>query len=158
MTPGNSKIYIIRAMHQYITDHAGIPHLGIDIATGITYNGLLGLDDAAEEGLLFLSISTDAVYDLDMGDKYISFSGTMRGIVTDFQIPVESIFSIHDRDSQEGVQFEAGKPVKPKADNHLQSEFDAQEARKKMKAIPGNANPKTNSNVTQLKPKLTVVK
>ena len=121
MIPDNAdpKSYLLKAFYDFISDNSGIPHIAIDTKSALDLNADLGPDNNTEVEILVLSISKTATVDLNFTLDNVSFSGTSNGHGYSYLIPLPAIVSLHDRDTQKGIQFEIIKEPELKQDPNV---------------------------------------
>jgi stringent starvation protein B len=93
--------YLLRAMHQWMTDSGLTPHVLVDA-------GITGVDVPKEfvrEGRIVLNVGYDATRNLDISNDWISFQARFGGVPRSLRIPVIAVHSIYARESGEGLVF-----------------------------------------------------
>ncbi|MBL4661433.1 MAG: ClpXP protease specificity-enhancing factor [Alcanivoracaceae bacterium] len=97
----SSKPYIIRALHEWISDNNCTPlvlvsskHEDVQIPTGID-----------EEGKVVLNISYGATKNLEIIDEGILFDARFSGRSQNLFVPVGSILAIYARENGQGMMF-----------------------------------------------------
>ncbi|MFK8011225.1 MAG: ClpXP protease specificity-enhancing factor [Marinicellaceae bacterium] len=97
----SSKPYIIRALHEWISDNECTPlilvsseHESVQIPTGI-----------AKDGKVVLNVSYGATQNLEMIDEGILFDARFSGISENIYVPIDSILAIYARENGQGMMF-----------------------------------------------------
>ena len=93
--------YLLRAMHQWMSDSGMTPHVLVD-----TY--LQGVDVPkayVRDGRIVLNISLNATRHLDLGNDLISFEARFGGVPRLVRVPLAAVLSIYARETGEGMVF-----------------------------------------------------
>ena len=97
----SSKPYIIRALHEWISDNDCTPlvlvsseHEEVQIPSGI-----------AKDGKVVLNISFGATKNLEMIEEGILFEARFSGISQNLFVPMDSILAIYARENGQGMMF-----------------------------------------------------
>ena len=100
MLPPSTKPYFIRAIHEWCSDNAYTPYLGVlaDEHARIPR-------EFVREGQIVLNISHDATGHLSLGNEHITFQARFGGVARDIFIPIGNVISIHAKESAEGMSF-----------------------------------------------------
>lgn len=100
----SSKPYIIRALHEWISDNNCTPlvlvsskHKDVQIPSGID-----------EEGKVVLNVSYGATKNLEIANEGILFDARFSGISQNLFVPVGSILAIYARENGQGMMFGDG--------------------------------------------------
>lgn len=106
--------YLLRAMHEWMTDNALTPHIVVDA-------GLARLDlppDQVRDNRIVLNISYAATRGLVIGSEAVSFEARFNGVPRALNVPIDAVLGIYARENSQGMVFaeEAGPP-KPPADD-----------------------------------------
>jgi len=140
----SSKPYIIRALHEWISDNNCTPlvlvsskHQGVQIPTGI-----------AKDGKVVLNISYGATKNLQLIEEGVMFDARFSGVSENIFVPMGSILAIYARENGQGMMFGENddSPEPPKTDK-----------KDKPKILTDNKKP-TNIKKTNKKSFLKVVK
>ncbi|MDI9336664.1 MAG: ClpXP protease specificity-enhancing factor SspB, partial [Gammaproteobacteria bacterium] len=100
------KPYIIRAIHEYLIDHAKKPFLMVQKLAEVS-----GIPEHLfDEGIVVLNIEPQAISKLDLGNECIQFSARFRGIESLVYIPLDAILAIFADDQSQGVAFPPPSP------------------------------------------------
>lgn len=97
----SSKPYIIRALHEWISDNNFTPlllvsskHEDVQIPPGID-----------EDGKVVLNVSYGATKNLEMINEGILFDARFSGISQNLYVPMDSILAIYARENGQGMMF-----------------------------------------------------
>jgi len=110
----SSKPYIIRALHEWISDNNCTPlvlvsssHKEVQIPAGID-----------EDGKVVLNVSYGATKNLEIANEGILFEARFSGVSQNLFVPVESILAIYARENGQGMMFgendDLSEPPDPK--------------------------------------------
>ncbi|WP_148717188.1 ClpXP protease specificity-enhancing factor [Chitinolyticbacter meiyuanensis] len=101
MQSASTKPYLIRAIHEWCSDHGYTPYLVVAV------RGKLQVPmEYVKNGEIVLNISYNATRNLTLGNDYVSFSARFNGVSRDITIPVGAVVSIFSRENGEGMGFE----------------------------------------------------
>lgn len=99
-TPVNSyKPYLIRALHEWITDNGMTPHLLVDA----TVDGVVVPATAINEGRVVLNVAYRAVMGFRVDDEYVSFSARFNGVSQEVWVPIKAVMAIYARENGQGM-------------------------------------------------------
>ncbi len=100
----SSKPYIIRALHEWISDNDCTPlvlvsskHPDVQIPPGID-----------EDGKVVLNISYGATQNLELVNEGILFDARFSGVSQSLYVPIDSILAIYARENGQGMMFGEG--------------------------------------------------
>lgn len=93
--------YLLRAMHQWMTDSALTPQILVDA----THSGAEVPQSHVRDGRIALNLSYDATRHLDIGNEWLTFEARFGGVARSLRIPLEAIESIYARETGEGIVF-----------------------------------------------------
>ena len=93
--------YLLRAMHEWITDNNQTPHLVID--AGI--EGVVVPRQYVKDGRIVLNASHSAVVGLQIDNDSVGFQARFGGMPMSVTIPVRAVLGIYARESGEGMLF-----------------------------------------------------
>lgn len=93
--------YLLRALHQWMTDNNQTPHLVVDA----THAGVAVPQEHVQNGRITLNLSYSATSNLAMGNDDISFDARFGGTARRVFIPVRAVLGIYARESGEGLVF-----------------------------------------------------
>ncbi len=107
----SKRPYLLRAMHQWITDSGHTPHVIVDA-------GRAG-DDVphayAQDGKLVLNLSYTATQRLKIDNDSVEFDARFAGVIHHVRVPVGAVMGIYARETGEGMMFpdQDGGPESP---------------------------------------------
>jgi stringent starvation protein B len=105
MSSVSTKPYLIRAIHEWCSDHDFTPYLVVAV------RGEMQVPmEYVKNGEIVLNISYNATRNLNLGNDYVSFSARFNGVSRDIMIPVGAVVSIFSRENGEGMGFEYEAP------------------------------------------------
>jgi stringent starvation protein B len=103
------KPYLLRAIHEWISDSDCTPHLVVDA-------GVAGVEvprQYVRDGKIVLNVSWSATAQLVIGNEAVTFSGRFGGASMNVTLPIDSILAIYARETGQGLIFaeEDGGPA-----------------------------------------------
>jgi stringent starvation protein B len=104
--------YLLRAMHEWISDSGHTPHLVVDA-------GVAGVDvprQFVKDGKIVLNVSWSATAQLKLGNDEITFSGRFGGASMMVFVPVNAVLAIYARETGQGMIFSDDEPAPPAAE------------------------------------------
>jgi stringent starvation protein B len=93
--------YLLRAMHQWITDCGNTPHVIVDAG----HEGAEVPRSYVKEGKIVLNLSEGATQHLRLGDEAIEFDARFAGVVHHVRFPVSAVLGVYARETGEGMVF-----------------------------------------------------
>ncbi len=101
----STKPYLIRALHEWCSDHSYTPYLVVRVM------GKLQVPmEHVKNNEIVLDISYNATHNLSLGNDYISFSARFSGVSREILVPIGCVVSIFSRENGEGMGFEYEGP------------------------------------------------
>ncbi len=105
--------YLVRAMHEWMTDNGQTPHLVVDAsATGTEVPKAY-----VRDGRITLNVSWQATQELKLGNEWIEFAARFGGVPQQIRVPVAAVLGIYARETGQGMLFQddgdAPPPVAP---------------------------------------------
>jgi stringent starvation protein B len=100
--------YLLRAIHEWITDSLCTPHLVVDA-------GMEGVEvprQYVKDGKIVLNVSWNATANLRLGNDEVSFSGRFGGVSMSVRAPIAAVLAIYARETGQGMIF-ADDDVEP---------------------------------------------
>jgi stringent starvation protein B len=93
--------YLLRAMHQWVTDCGHTPHVIVDaerpeVDVPRAY---------VKEGKIVLNLSASATQRLTIGNEAIDFEARFAGVVHHVHFPVTAVLGVYARETGEGMVF-----------------------------------------------------
>jgi stringent starvation protein B len=102
MRPVSSKRpYLIRAMHEWMTDNDLTPHVVVDAESP----GVSVPDRYVTEGRIILNLSYAATNNLAIGTENLSFQARFGGVSTQVEIPTAAVLGIYAQETGQGMIF-----------------------------------------------------
>jgi stringent starvation protein B len=95
------KPYLLRAMHEWISESDCTPHLVVDA-------GVTGVDvprQFVRDGRIILNISWNATAALRMDADWVSFSGRFGGAAMNVRVPMAAVLAIYAKETGQGMIF-----------------------------------------------------
>ena len=110
-TPTSRRPYLVRAMHEWMTDNGQTPHLVVDASV----DGVEVPAGYVKEGRVVLNVSWQATQGLKLGNDLIEFSGRFGGASHHVRVPGRAVLGIYARETGQGMLFqdEEGEPPPP---------------------------------------------
>ncbi len=93
--------YLLRAMHEWMTDNNQTPHVVVDVGV----DGVVVPGQYVKDGRIVLNVSHSAVVGLQIDNDYIGFQARFGGTPMSVTIPVRAVLGIYARESGEGMLF-----------------------------------------------------
>lgn len=101
--------YLVRAMHEWMTDNGQTPHLVVDA----TLDGVDVPGPYVKDGKVILNVSWNATQGLRLGNDLVEFSARFGGKPHLVRIPIAAVLGIYSRETGQGMLFqeeEGGTP------------------------------------------------
>ena len=99
LTP--SRSYLIKALHEWMTDNDLTPHLAVDARV----QGVMVPDQFTRDEQLVLNISYSAVQGLMIDSDGVSFNARFGGVPMNIFIPLAATLAIYARENGQGMGF-----------------------------------------------------
>ncbi len=93
--------YLLRAMHQWMTDSGHTPHIIVDIER----SGVEVPRAYAKDGKIVLNVSFNAAQRLHLGDEWVELDARFSGVSQHVRFPVSAVLGIYARETGEGMVF-----------------------------------------------------
>ena len=93
--------YLLRAMHQWITDCGNTPHVIVDASR----EGAEVPRAYVKDGKIVLNLSEGATQRLRLGTDFIEFDARFAGVVHHVRFPVGAVLGVYARETGEGMVF-----------------------------------------------------
>jgi stringent starvation protein B len=103
--------YLLRAMHEWMTDNLQTPHLVVDAAAP----GLEIPRQFVQDGKIILNVSFNATHSLAMGNERVEFNARFGGQTHHVVVPIAALLGVYARESGQGMIFgeEDAPPPQP---------------------------------------------
>ena len=93
--------YLLRAMHQWITECGNTPHVIVDAGR----EGSEGPRAYVKDGKIVLNLSEGATQRLRLGNEEVEFEARFAGVIHHVRFPVGAVLGIYARETGEGMVF-----------------------------------------------------
>ena len=93
--------YLLRAMHQWITDSGNTPHVIVDAG----HEGAEVPRAYVKDGRIVLNLSEGATQRLRLGNEDVEFDARFAGVVHHVRFPVSAVLGVYARETGEGMVF-----------------------------------------------------
>jgi len=93
--------YLLRAMHQWMTDSGHTPHLIVDAERP----GVEVPRAYVKEGKIVLNVSMNATQRLMLNNDLVEFDARFAGMIHHLRFPVNAVLGIYARETGEGMVF-----------------------------------------------------
>lgn len=105
----SKRPYLIRAMHEWMSDNGHTPHVVVDAA----FDGVVVPVEHVNDGKIILNISHSAAHGLSLNNDFVGFRARFSGRPFDVQVPVKSVLGIYARETGQGMIFSPGGDQHP---------------------------------------------
>jgi stringent starvation protein B len=99
--PPPKRPYLLRAMHQWMSDSGHTPHVIVDAERA----GAEVPRAYVKEGKIVLNLSPTATQRLKLGNDAVEFDARFAGVVHHVRFPVSAVMGIYARETGEGMVF-----------------------------------------------------
>jgi stringent starvation protein B len=112
-TPVRSRRpYLLRAMHEWISDSNQTPHIVVDASL----EGVEVPRQYVQGGKIILNVSSTATSMLSLGNDLVRFRARFGAATYDVSVPIVAVLGIYARETGQGMIFsEADTPPQPPA-------------------------------------------
>ena len=93
--------YLLRAMHEWVSDSQHTPHVIIDADRP----GVVVPRPFVKDGKIVLNLSLTATQNLSLGNEWIEFGARFAGVVHFIRVPIAAVLGIYARETGEGMVF-----------------------------------------------------
>ncbi len=93
--------YLLRAMHQWITECGNTPHVIVDAGR----QGAEVPRAYVKDGKIVLNLSEGATQRLRLGNEEVEFEARFAGVIHHVRFPVSAVLGIYARETGEGMVF-----------------------------------------------------
>jgi len=100
------KPYLIRAIHEWCSDHGYTPYLVV----AVNEHMQVPLE-YVKNGEIVLNIAYNATRNLQLGNDYIRFAARFSGVSRDVIVPIGAVVSLFSRENGEGMAWEVDNSV-----------------------------------------------
>jgi len=114
--------YLLRAMHEWISDNAQTPHVVVDAE----FAGAEVPKQYVKDGKIILNVSHTATTALKLGNEWLEFNARFGGVTRHVKVPIKAVLGIYSRETGHGMIFSEsdvgpeppdGKPTSPRSDD-----------------------------------------
>lgn len=105
-TPGSTKPYLVRAIHEWCTDNGLTPYLAVSVTDQVRVP-----PEHVRHGEIVLNVGVLATDKLMMDNEAVSFQARFSGRVHEIYIPMENVVAIYAKETGNGMAFEVPKPL-----------------------------------------------
>ena len=126
--------YLLRAMHEWITDNRQTPHVVVDA----TVQGVVVPIQHVRDGKIVLNIDYGATAELFIKNDGISFSARFGGVPFQVYLPVAAVLGIYARETGQGMIFsddDVGPPPSDPAPSSSDKSTTAESRRAKFTVV-----------------------
>jgi stringent starvation protein B len=103
--------YLLRAMHEWMTDNALTPHIVVDASVA----KLKLSAEHIRDNKIILNVSYTATRGLVIGNDAVTFEARFNGVPTALNVAVDAVLGIYARESGQGMVF--SEEVGPSGDD-----------------------------------------
>src|SRR5579862_5807963 len=93
--------FLLRAMHQWITDSGNTPHVIVDAG----HEGAEVPRAYVKDGKIVLNLSEGATQSLRIGNEDVEFDARFAGVVHHVRFPMSAVLGVYARETGEGMVF-----------------------------------------------------
>jgi len=93
--------YLLRAMHEWITDNGQTPHIVVDAEV----EGVGVPRQFVRDGKIILNISRSATQGLRLENDALTFQARFSGVTSAIAIPMRAVLGIYSRETGQGMIF-----------------------------------------------------
>jgi stringent starvation protein B len=101
--------YLLRAMHEWITDNQQTPHVVVDALL----EGVEVPRQFVQNGKIILNISYSATNGLTLGNDLVRFHARFGSVTHDVMVPVQAVLGIYARETGQGMIFSENETAPP---------------------------------------------
>jgi stringent starvation protein B len=120
--------YLLRAMHEWISDSAHTPHVIVDaMRPGVEVPAAY-----VKDGKIVLNLSTSATQRLQLKNDWIEFDARFAGVVHHVRVPMHAVLGVYARETGEGMVFSEieKEPTPPEPPNQPDKSSSPSEGRR----------------------------
>jgi stringent starvation protein B len=96
--------YLLRALHEWISDSGETPHIVVDAAA----EGVVVPRQYVKDGKIVLNVSYSATQVLKLGNDAVTFEARFGGASFAIHVPVRAVLGIYARETGQGMIFPEG--------------------------------------------------
>ena len=91
--------YLLRAMHEWISDNLQTPHIVVDASI----QGVEVPRQYVQGGKIILNVSLSATSALNLGNELVSFRARFGSVTYDVSVPIAAVLGIYARETGQGM-------------------------------------------------------
>ena len=96
--------YLLRALHEWITDSGSTPHIVVDA----TVEGVIVPRQHVKDDKIILNVSFTATQMLKLGNDFLAFEARFNGKSFPVNVPIRAVLGIYARETGQGMIFPEG--------------------------------------------------
>lgn len=97
----SQRPYLLRAMHEWISDNGHTPHLIVDA----NVEGVQVPVAYVKDGKIVLDVSLSATHHLQMGNEWVEFDARFAGVPHRIRVPQRAVLGIYSKEAGQGMAF-----------------------------------------------------
>lgn len=102
----SNRPYVLRALHEWITDNGMTPYILVNAEVpGVTVP-----TQYVQDGRVVLNVSDAAVADLYLGNDRVAFTARFAGNPVSVNLPMAAVLAIYARENGKGMIFPEDEP------------------------------------------------
>ena len=106
----STKPYLIRALHQWCTDHGFTPYIAVFVTEQVHVPM-----DYVNNNEIVLNISPDACQQLSLDNDWITLKARFAGVPRDIHVPMSHVMAIYAKENGQGMSFPVEKTTPPES-------------------------------------------
>ena len=107
--PVSRRPYLLRAMHEWISDSGHTPHVIVDaLRAGVEVPSAY-----IKDGKIVLNLSMTATQRLQLKNDGIEFDARFAGVAHHVRVPMAAVLGVYARETGEGMIFAEGEAEPP---------------------------------------------
>ncbi|MEE4245278.1 MAG: ClpXP protease specificity-enhancing factor [Kangiellaceae bacterium] len=116
----SNKPYLLRAIHEWIEDNHGTPHLIVNA----DYPDVQVPREHVNNGEIVLNISSSAVVGLQIDNHQVMFNARFSGVARVIKVPIGAVLAIIARENSLGMAFNPEVPAESEQEDAAASSID----------------------------------
>ena len=125
----SSRPYITRALYEWLLSNSNTPYIVVDAMK----EDVVVPTQFVQNGQIVLNIGPNAVRDLDIGDKALTFDASFSGQPMQVWVPMNALVAIYSRENGAGMVF-GQEPVMPLPEEGEEEEYAGHSV--KLESVP----------------------
>jgi stringent starvation protein B len=123
--------YLLRAMHEWITDNGQTPHLVVDA----NVQGVEVPRQYVQDGKIILNVSHSATSGLLMSNDAVRFRARFGSVTQEVTVPMPAVLGIYARETGQGMIFSDADPSPPQPTPPKPTPSGEESKRPKLKVV-----------------------